>query len=195
MLHLFYCEYVFFADVGSGWTITSSGVSSDPSPSLLWCVQYLLTFTWLKIVYGMYMSVCDWVLNTFVRWKNKKENVSVQDKTVSQSLKSNWQNPPVQKHWAAFVSSVLFNRLQPIDFCLDRFSLGRPSQCSLLRGSEMLLLRLFFFCLGDRFDTMRLFQCGIRAQHYPQMILSRALSSYGVETAPRDAHRRNSNVK
>lgn len=138
MLHFLYCEYVVFADAGLGWTITLSGVSLGPSPSLLWYVHYLPTFTCLKIVYGMYMRVC-----TLFRWK-KKENVSVQCKTVSRSLKSNWQNPPVQKHWAAFVSSVLFNRLQPIDFCLDRFSLGRPSQCALQRGSEMLLLRLFF---------------------------------------------------
>lgn len=79
-----------------------------------------------------------------VRWKNKKENVSVQCKTVFQSSKSNWQNPPVQKHRSAFVSSVLFNRLQPIDFCLYRFSLSRPSQCGLQRGSEMLLSSLFF---------------------------------------------------
>lgn len=93
-------------------------------------------------VLRLYMA-CTCVCALF-RWK-KKENVSVQCKTVSRSLKSNWQNPPVQKHWAAFVSSVLFNRLQPIDFCLDRFSLGRPSQCALQRGSEMLLLRLFFF--------------------------------------------------
>lgn len=165
LLHFFYYEHVFFADAGSGWTITSSGVSLDPSPSLLWCVQYLLTFLWLKIVCGTRTCVCERMLNACGRWKNKKENIYVQCKTMSPSLKSNWQNPPLQKHWAAFVSSVLFNRLQPIDFCLDRFSLGRPSQCGLQWGLEMLLLRFFIFSRLNRFDTMQLFQRGVKAQH------------------------------
>lgn len=107
------------------------------------------------ILCGTYMSACERMLNACVRWKNKKENISVQCETVSPSLKSNWQNPLLQKHWAAFVSSVLFNRLQAIDFCLDRFSLGRPSQCGLQRGSEMLLLTFFFFSL----DWIVLIRC------------------------------------
>jgi len=49
--------------------------------------------------------------------------------------------------------------------------------------------------LRNRFDTMQLFKRGIKAQHYPQMILSRVLSSYRVETAtPLDAYKKNTAI-
>lgn len=109
-----------------------------------------LEFHWTGHLHyhGTFTSWQPWMHVSSV--KKIENNISLQ-----LSLKSDWRNPPVRKHRAVFVSSVLFNRLQPIDFSLDRLSLDRPSRCLLRRGSEALLL--MFFYDRDRFDTMRLF--------------------------------------